>query len=44
MSDKERQTMDAMAESIKSMDDSQCAVAMAFVEGMRAQKQMQKDE
>lgn len=43
MSEKEMQTAKSMAEALKDMDDNQSAVALAFVEGMRAQKQMQGD-
>lgn len=42
MSEKEMQTAESMAEAIKNLNDEQCAVALAYVEGMRAQKQLQK--
>lgn len=38
MSEKEKRTAESMAEAIRGMDDTQCAVALAYVEGMRAQK------
>lgn len=41
MSEKEMKTAESMAEAIKNLNDEQCAVALAYVEGMRAQKQMQ---
>lgn len=41
MSEKEMQTAESMAEALRDMNDTQCAVALAYVEGMRAQKQMQ---
>lgn len=43
MSEKEMQSAMSMAEAIKGMDDKQRAVALAYVEGMRAQKQMQAE-
>lgn len=43
VSEKEMQAAMSMAEAIKDMDDKQMAVALAYVEGMRAQKQMQGD-
>lgn len=43
MSEKEMQAAMSMAEAIKDMDDKQRAVALAYVEGMRAQKQMLGD-
>lgn len=42
MSEKEKQTAESLADAVKDMDERQKAVALAFVEGMRAQKQMQE--
>lgn len=44
MSEKEMQAARSMAEALKDMDDNQAAVALAYVEGMRAQKQLQKSD
>lgn len=44
MSEKEMQAAMSMAEAIKGMDDKQRAVALAYVEGMRAQKQIMQGD
>ncbi len=44
MSEKEMQAAMSMAEVLKDMDDNQAAVALAYVEGMRAQKQLQQPD
>lgn len=38
LSEKEKKAAESMAAAIRDMDDTQCAVALAYVEGMRAQK------
>lgn len=44
MSEKEKQTVESMAEAIKGMNDTQRAIALAYVDGMRAQKQLEKGD